>query len=132
MCYSSLLCTCDVCIDDGQSYSSAGADILLLPIEYVLGDDDVLCGRGRKCFSHPGSKKLRWLVQTMLQDYIAAPTKIEKTIIICGVIKKIREASTTNSGFVRHEPISRRYYDVGATMAVGRKRKLPTTILFVD
>jgi hypothetical protein len=109
------------CIHRQSMNSRAGAVDILLPSDYVLRDDDVLCGRGRKCFTHSGSKKLRDLVQAKLQDYITAPTKIEKTIIIRDVIKQIRETST-NSGFVKYDPLSGRYYDVGRTMAVGPKR----------
>jgi hypothetical protein len=89
----------------------------LLPIEYVLGDNDVLCGRSKKCLAHPGSQKLRYIVQAKLKEYIAASTKAKKSLIIRDVVNQIRDVSTI-SGFVKHDPLTERYYDVGETMAV--------------
>jgi hypothetical protein len=106
----------DVSNDSQQSKMNGGVD-MLLPIEYVLGDGDVLCGRSKKCYDHSGSKKLRRLVQAKLKEYMDAPGKTEKSIIIRQVVNEIGEDSL-NSGFVKYDPLTGRYYDVGEPIAV--------------
>jgi hypothetical protein len=88
-----------------------------LPENYVLAENDILCGRGKKCFRHIGNENFRKLVQANLRSYAAAPTKTEKTLIIREVIKRVQDSSP-NGGFVKHDPLTGRYYEVGDTMAV--------------
>jgi hypothetical protein len=105
---------CDDWSTNGQA--DVGVDVML-PSHYVLRDGDVLLGRGKKQFNHPGNRKLKKLVHLKLQEYITAPSKIEKSIIIREVTSKIRQGNST-SGFVKHDPLSGHYYDVGEAAAV--------------
>jgi hypothetical protein len=89
----------------------------LLPSNFVPGDHDVICGRGSKCFNHPGNKMFRRLVEANLQRYSAALTKHGKTSIIYEVISSVRRCSP-NGGFVKQDLLSSRYYEVGDFNAV--------------
>lgn len=86
-----------------------------LPIDYILGDNDVLCGRGSSCFNHVGNQRFRMLIATNLDIYSKELTKSDKTIIICGVVKIIRGHQ---GGFVKKNVETGLYFEVGDFHAV--------------
>jgi hypothetical protein len=88
-----------------------------LPSDYVLGDNDVLCGRKRECFNHVGNKRFRKMVDDCFTQYAEAPTKQEKTIIIRAIIDRVRERSPMG-GFLKHDPFTGCYYELGDRLAV--------------
>lgn len=69
-----------------------------LPADYKPCATDVLCGRGKEYYHHPGNKRFRSLVELSLPGYTNAPNKLHKTMIVKGIIETIRESG---SGFVR-------------------------------
>jgi hypothetical protein len=89
----------------------------LLAPDFVPGDYDVICGRGSKCFNHPGNKFFRKLVEDNLIRYSAALAKHGKTSIIYEVINHVRRCSP-NGGFVKQDLLCGRYYEVGDFSAV--------------
>lgn len=114
---------CLLVSDELTDSSDATLEMTLLPADYILADSDVLCGRGKKCFKHVGNEIFRTMVQESLRSYAVAPTKTEKTFIIRAVINRVR-ARSPNGGFVKHDPLTGRYYEVGETMAVSKCRKI--------
>lgn len=97
-----------------------GADahaIKLLPEDYRLGDDDVICGRGSRCFNHIGNKRFRAIVESHLDRYSNTSCKFDKTAIICEVVSIVREISP-KGGFVKKDNTTGRYYEVGDFLAV--------------
>lgn len=95
---------------------SAG-EMTLLPSTFILGANDVLCGRGKNCFRHVGNRKFRKLVQDCLGYYTRVPTQAEKTLIIRAIISVVRAKSQVG-GFVKHDPLTGRYYEIGDKLAV--------------
>jgi hypothetical protein len=83
-----------------------------LPKDYVLGDNDVICGRGSRCFHHIGNQRFRETVEQYLPKYMGTQCRHEKTSIICEVVKFIRQRSP-NGGFVKFEKSTNLYYGVG-------------------
>jgi hypothetical protein len=104
-------------VDAKDDTSEPYLELRLLPQGFVLGNNDVLCGRGKKCFKHIGNLTFRKLIQERLQKYDAAATKTEKTFIIREVVNIVRDTSP-NGGFVKRDTLTGRYYEVGDTMAV--------------
>ena len=92
-----------------------------LPFDYILSEYDVICGRGRRCFNHIGNQRFRKIVADMLPKYSDAATKLEKTIIICEVVNLIRRSSP-QGGFVKKDPMTGRYFEVGDFLAVSRSK----------
>lgn len=88
----------------------------MLPADYVLGDDDVICGRGSRCFNHVGNQRFRDTVDQFLSKYTGTQCKHEKTSIICEVVKLIRQRSP-NGGFVKFDKTANVYYEVGDFLA---------------
>jgi hypothetical protein len=88
-----------------------------LPEKYVLGEHDVICGRGRRCFNHIGNQRFRTMVEESLSKYAEASAKLEKTYIICEVVNQVRKNSP-NGGFVKKDPVNGRYFEVGDFLAV--------------
>lgn len=96
---------------------SAAHNMKPLPENYQLGENDVICGRGRKCFQHAGNRRFRKMVEAMLPKYSDAPNKLDKTFIICDVVNRVRNNSPFG-GFVKKDPVSGRYVEVGDFLAV--------------
>jgi hypothetical protein len=88
----------------------------LLPSDYVLGDNDVLCGRKRTCSNLVGNQRFQKMVTDCLQ-YGEAPTKQEKTKIISDIIDRVRERSPMG-GFLTYEMFTGCYSKAGDRLAV--------------
>lgn len=104
-----------------------------LPEDYVLSEYDVICGRGRRCFNHIGNQRFRKIVADILPKYSDASAKLEKTIIICDVVNTVR-GSSPNGGFVKKDPATGRYFEVGDFLAVRtkwRSRTIQEEILYI-
>jgi hypothetical protein len=89
-----------------------------LPIDYKLGPNDVLCGRGLYCSEHIGNVRLRTIVQRYLPEYVMAKKKREKSALLERVIDEVRccdfyASDSSNSGrFVKYDPTMERYHEV--------------------
>lgn len=92
-------------------------EMRLLPVNYVLDLHDVICGRGKKCFHHYGNECFRKVINDRLDEYTNAASKIEKTMIIREIIANIRD-KTPLGGFVKYDPMRKRYFEIGETLAV--------------
>jgi hypothetical protein len=88
-----------------------------LPSDYILAINDVICGRGKKCFKHAGNENFRKILQENLKSYALAQTKTEKTFIIHELINTVHEM-TPRGRFVKHDPMTGRYFEVGDAIAV--------------
>ena len=93
----------------------------LLPEDYELGEYDVICGRGSRCFNHIGNKRFRKVVEDRLEQYMGTTCKHEKTSIIIEIVKVIRKQSP-NGGFVKKDNESGRFYEVGDFLAVSLQK----------
>lgn len=90
----------------------------ILPVHYEPGEYDVVCGRGSKCFNHLGNQRFRTMIDQYLPFYSSAScNKHEKTTMIIDIVAKVRHLSTTDGGFVKKNPTSGRYYEVGDFLA---------------
>ena len=86
-----------------------------LAADFVPGDDDVICGRGKKCYNHVGNTRFRQRVLTMLDDYANAKSKLDKSNVLSRVMDQVRRASP-DGGFVKQDE-SERWYEVGDFLA---------------
>jgi hypothetical protein len=87
-----------------------------LDAAYSLSNHDVICGRGKVCFNHPGNQKLRELVASSLKIYSQAACKVEKSIIVSNIVDVIRRGSP-NGGFVKQDPSGHYWLEVGDRLA---------------
>jgi hypothetical protein len=80
-----------------------------VPADFQPNDFTVVLGRGNsgEC---PGNRRLRSLVQSCLQQYLDAPDKLGKSLIVSRVVDIVKERSPV-AGFVKYE--KGRWVDVG-------------------
>ena len=90
----------------------------ILPVDYVLNENDVLCGRGLKCSEHIGNVRFRTIVNQNLCRYVNATRRPEKTFVLSSIVDEIRDASKSGGGFVKYDPTTERYFEVGDYLAV--------------
>jgi hypothetical protein len=88
----------------------------LLPEGFAPGDNDVICGRGRKCFNHSGNERFRVIVSGYLDKYSTATSKLEKSYMLSDIVAQVRKCSP-NGGFVKKCPETKRFYEVGCFLA---------------
>jgi hypothetical protein len=81
-----------------------------------LNEDDVICGRGKHCFCHPGNQKFRKLVETFLPAYAKASCKVEKSVVVSNIVDAVRRSSP-NGGFVKQDEVSGNWMEVGDHLA---------------
>jgi hypothetical protein len=96
---------------------SAGRNARLLHSGFVPGDSDVICGRGSECVNHLGNSRFRVFVESQLESYTQAKSKIEKSAVIADTVNIIRRNSPYG-GFVKKDLMSGQYYEVGDFVAV--------------
>ncbi|CAB9504375.1 Nitrilase family, member 2 [Seminavis robusta] len=82
----------------------------MLPENYQLGPNDVIIGRGKKVTQNPGNQRFRLIIQTTLESYSNAETKVKKSEIIMEVLSQVREGN--GAGFVKHHAGSGCYLQV--------------------
>jgi hypothetical protein len=95
--------------------SNAAHRMNLLPEDYAPGNDDVICGRGKKCYTHVGNERFRRRVISMLDEYSRARSKQDKSCVLSDVVEQVRLASPSG-GFVKQDD-SGRWYEVGDFLA---------------
>ena len=52
-------------------------------------DNDVLCGRGKKCFEHEGNRRFRLILAESIDTYIQADGRKKKTVVVRAIIQKV-------------------------------------------
>jgi hypothetical protein len=92
----------------------ASEGIRPLPPDFLPGEFDVICGRGKSARDHQGNQLFRVAVEFAIDRYSEASTKIEKSLVVSKIVESIREKSP-DGGFVKKE--SGRWFEVGDHMA---------------
>jgi len=73
-----------------------------LPENFEPGPDDVICGRGKKCYNHIGNERFRQRVLTFLDEYSRAKSKLDKSGVLSKVVFEVRQNSP-KGGFVKQD-----------------------------
>lgn len=63
----------------------------LLPVDFQPCGNYVICGNKRKFFESKGNIRFRNVCKLFLQEYVQAPTKIEKSAVVTKVMNILRE-----------------------------------------
>ena len=87
--------------------------------DYVVTDHDVLCGRGKICYFHPGNVRYREIVSFYIPNYQKAITKYQKTCIINEIVTMVR-SNSPNGGFIRKDFETNNFFEVGDFLAVSK------------
>lgn len=82
--------------------SSTTSHMTPLPAGFTPSDDDVICGRGKKCYTHIGNERFRLRVMTFLQDYSQARSKVDKSAVLSKVVEEVR-LNSPSGGFVKQD-----------------------------
>lgn len=82
--------------------SSTTSNMTPLPENFEPGPDDVICGRGKKCYNHIGNERFRQRVLTFLNEYSRAKSKLDKSGVLSKVVYEVRQHSP-KGGFVKQD-----------------------------
>jgi hypothetical protein len=86
----------------------------LLPKDYEPTDCDVCCGRGKRNWNHPGNLNFRNFIQSKTDEYMAAPSKTDKTAIVCKIVEDMRGQGCK---FINQDEKTGRWFDIGDAQA---------------
>ncbi|CAB9522872.1 Nitrilase family, member 2 [Seminavis robusta] len=94
----------------------AKGNMVPLPFDFVPGNFDVLCGRGKKNYNSPGNQRLRQIVESYVEQYSAATSRQDKSDILSAIVNEVRSASP-DGGFIKQDPVTERWFEVGDFLA---------------
>lgn len=80
-----------------------------LPAGYEPGFTAVICAKGNEAKNHTGNGFLRFLVESNVSTYAAHPDRLKRSLVVSKILKMIR----MEGGFVRKNPNTGLWYDVG-------------------
>jgi len=83
------------------------------PVNCDVTANDVLCGKGKTCFNHPGNRRFRAIVDANLQRYQSVPNKLDKSAIVNEIVAIVRSGCSSWGGFVRSDLLAGRWYEIG-------------------
>jgi hypothetical protein len=81
-----------------------------LPEDFVPQPYSVHIGRGKICAEATGNRRLRVIASSFLEEYKAASTKIEKSVIVSKIVDVIQDACPVGA-FVKYQ--DGRWWEVG-------------------
>lgn len=99
----------------------AETEDLVLPEDYRPTKYDVINGRGKKSYNHIANRRFRQLTAMNLKRYQNAKCKVDKTVVVIGIVNSIRKSSPSG-GFIKKCPNTGRWIsmsDEGAREKVG-------------
>ena len=73
-----------------------------LPENFKPGPLDVICARGKQAKSHPGNIRYQKIIESYMDRYVSATSKLQKMSIISEIVAKVRFASP-DGGFVKQK-----------------------------
>ena len=82
--------------------------------DFVLGEFDVLCTRGKQANSHSGNKYFRAIVESYRTQYANVRSKLERTLIVSEIVDLIR---SKGNGFVKPDKNTGVWTEVGDLVA---------------
>jgi len=89
----------------------------LLPKNFTPGKNDVIIGRGKKCHGHFGNKILTYIISSRLEEYSGLILQYEKSQILRSIVNQIRNNGINSGGFVKQDPKTKQWFDVGDNLA---------------
>lgn len=94
---------------------STTSNMTPLAEDFEPGIEDVICGRGKKCYTHIGNERFRDRVFTFLDEYSLAKSKLDKSGVLSKVVDEVRHFSP-RGGFVKQDAHGR-WHEVGDFLA---------------
>jgi hypothetical protein len=92
--------------------------------DYKPSEYDVVSGKGKTIFDLPGNQRFRMIVAEFAEQYEAAKTKQDKSIIIDAILDKTREQTNQTVHFLKFDKKTNQYTILNSDQireAVGHK-----------
>lgn len=80
-----------------------------MPEEFEPAAMDIICGRGCQYSTRPGNKIFANIVQSHLQEYQEARTRIDKTMVVAQVLERVLE---TGARFLKKDKSTQRWMEM--------------------
>jgi hypothetical protein len=80
---------------------STVVDSTTLGFGYKPREFDVVCGRGKGSYNRPGNLHMRRIVRTYIDEYLAAKSKLDKSIVLNKVLEEVRSQGDGSAMLVK-------------------------------
>lgn len=70
---------------------------------FHLSEFDVTCGRGKGCYNQAGNKRMREICKRHVSKYLAAKTKLDKSLILSEIVEEVKRQNNGTAQFVKHD-----------------------------
>jgi hypothetical protein len=88
-----------------------------LPDNFQLTPFDVVCGRGKGSYNRPGNKLFRKIVHNHVDEYLAAKSKLDKSMVLSCIVDQVREQNNGCTRFVKQRRDNKTWYEIGDDLA---------------
>lgn len=95
---------------------AAGAQKCDLSSDFAPGEYDVVCGRGKGSYNRPGNMHFRAIVRDHIDEYLAARSKIDKSLVLNKIIEEVREQDEGRARFVKQDKAGK-WIEIGNEVA---------------
>jgi len=90
------------------------SSLLILPLNYKPGAEDILCGRGNVFSNHTGNRHFGRIVRANLQEYGDASSRSEKIRVVDDILQEIQ---TSGARFAKLDSETQRWYQLNEAQA---------------
>jgi len=84
-----------------------------LPEDFTPGENDIIIGKGMRCYNHRGNIMFRCIIKTRLKEYAYASSKRVKSELISSIVSHIK----SNGAFVKKDPDTSLWYEADDFLA---------------
>jgi hypothetical protein len=81
---------------------------------FELRARDIVCGRGKGCWNHPGNQMFQTIIHASVERYSGAKSKNEKSLVVASIVEGLCKSG---GRFVKEDKTTGRWYDIGQTQA---------------
>ena len=82
---------------------TASTETTSLCSSFKPGEYDIVCGRGKGSYNCPGNKKFRAIVNRNIDRYLAAKSRLDKSLVLASIIDEVRQQNNGNVRFVKKD-----------------------------
>jgi len=84
---------------------------------YEPSDWDVICGRGKGSYNRPGNRRFREIIHQHTDEYQAARTKLDKTVVLNRIMDCVRSQNNGHANFIKKQGKNGDWFHISDDMA---------------
>jgi hypothetical protein len=96
---------------------ASSVDAAPLGTDFLPGEYDVVCGRGKGSYNRPGNRHFREIVRAHVAEYLSSKSKLDKSLILNRIIEQVRAQNGGTALFVKERAKDGAWFEIGDDQA---------------